>query len=134
MANCVADPAVPVAEIVSGEPANPAEVTRSVFAPAMVPNVQAGLVAMPVLSVVTTPVEASEPLPLATAKVTDTPLTALPWASVTFTEGAVATVVATVALWLLPPFTAIVVAAPALTVTLDESATASVGVELNRNT
>ena len=134
MANCVAAPAVPVAEIVSGEPANPAEVAVSVFAPAMVPNIQAGLVAMPVLSVVTAPVEASDPLPLATANVTDTPLTALPWASVTFTDGAIATAVATVALWLLPPFTAICVAAPALTVTLDESAAVSVGVELNRNT
>ena len=134
MANCVAAPAVPVAEIVSGEPANPAEVTRSVFAPASVPKVQTGLVAMPVLSVVTTPLETKVPDPLATANVTDTPLTALPWASVTFTDGAIATAVATVALWLLPPFTAIVVAAPALTVTLDESAAVSVGVELKRST
>jgi hypothetical protein len=78
IANCVAAPAVPIAEIVSGEPLNPAEVTVKVFATASVPNVQAGLVAMPVLSVVTAPVEASDPLPLATANVTDTPLTALP--------------------------------------------------------
>jgi len=112
IANCVAAPAVPVAEIVSGEPVNPAEVTRNVFAPASVPNVQAGLVAMPVLSVVTAPVEAIDPLPLANANVTDTPLTALPWASVTFTDGATVTAVATVALWLLPPFTAIVAAVP----------------------
>jgi hypothetical protein len=115
-ANCVAAPAVPIAEIVSGEPVNPVEITVKVFAPASVPNVQEGLVAMPVLSVVTAPLEAKEPDPLATAKVTDTPLTALPCASVTFTEGAVATAVATVALWLLPPFTAIVAAAPAVTV------------------
>jgi hypothetical protein len=123
-----------VAEIVNGEPFNPAEVAVSVFAPAMVPNVQAGLVAMPVLSVVTAPVEASDPLPLATANVTDTPLTALPWASVTFTDGAVATEVATVALWLLPPFTAICVAAPELTVTLPEFATVKVGLEVNCST
>jgi hypothetical protein len=69
---------VPVAEIVSGEPLNPAEVTVKVFAPASVPNVQVGLEAIPVLSVVTAVVEAKEPDPLATAKVTDTPLTALP--------------------------------------------------------
>jgi hypothetical protein len=35
---------------------------------------------------------------------------------------------------LLPPFTAIVVDTPALTVTFCESATVSVGVELNRST
>ncbi len=74
----LAVPAVPVAEIVNGEPFNPAEVAVKVFAPAIAPKVQAGLVAMPVLSVVTAPVEAKEPDPLATAKVTDTPLTALP--------------------------------------------------------
>jgi hypothetical protein len=133
-ANCVAAPAVPVAEIVSGEPVNPVEVTVKVFTPASVPNVQEGLVAMPVLSVVTAVVEAKEPDPLATANVTDTPLTALPCASVTFTEGAIATAVATVALWLLPPFTAIVVDTPVLTVTFCESAGVSVGVELNRST
>jgi hypothetical protein len=69
---------VPVAEIVSGEPVKVPLVTVKVFAPATVPNVQAGLVAIPVLSVVTAPVEAKEPDPLATANVTDTPLTALP--------------------------------------------------------
>jgi hypothetical protein len=63
---------------VTGEPVNVPLVAVSVFAPAMVPNVQAGLVATPVLSVVTTPVETKEPDPLVTAKVTDTPLTALP--------------------------------------------------------
>ena len=133
-ANCVAAPAVPVAVIVNGEPVKVPLVAVKVFAPASVPSVQAGLVAMPVLSVVTAPLEAKEPDPLATAKVTDTPLTALPWASVTFTDGAITTAVATVALWLLPLFTAIVVDAPVLTVTFCESAAVSVGVELNRNT
>jgi hypothetical protein len=84
--------------------------------------------------VVTALLEAIDPPPVATAKVTDTPLTALPCASVTFTDGAVVTAVATVTLWLLPPFTAIVVDTPVLTVTFCESAAVSVGVELNRST
>jgi hypothetical protein len=134
MANCVAAPAVPVAVKVSGEPLKLPLVAVSVFAPAVVPRVQAGLVAMPALSVVTAPVEANEPPPVATAKVTDTPLTALPCASVTLTDGAVATAVATVALWLFPPVTAIVVAALELTVTLAESAAVNVGLEVNLST
>ena len=55
-------------------------------------------------------------------------------ASFTLTDGAVATAVATVALWLLPPFSAIVVAVPELTVTLPEFAAVSVGLEVNRST
>jgi hypothetical protein len=105
-----------------------------VFAPAVVPSVQAGLVATPALSVVTALLEAIEPPPVATAKVTDTPLTALPCASVTFTDGAVATAAPTVALWLFPLFTAIVVAVPEFTVTLPEFAAVSVGLEVNRST
>jgi hypothetical protein len=116
---------VPVAEIVSGEPLKVPLVAVNVFPPAIVPNIQAGLVAMPALSVVTVVGEPNEPPPLATAKVTDTPLTALPFASVTFTEGAVATAVATVALWLSPPFNAIVVAAPAVTLNALEVAAVS---------
>jgi hypothetical protein len=115
IANCVAAPAVPVALKVMGEPLRLPLVAVSVFAPAVVPRVQAGLVATPALSVVTTPLEAIEPPPVATAKVTDTPLTALPCASVTWTDGAVATAVPTVALWLLPPLSVIVVAVPELT-------------------
>jgi hypothetical protein len=134
IANCVAAPAVPVAVKVTGEPLRPPLVAVSVFAPAVVPRVQAGLVATPALSVVTALLEAIEPPPVATAKVTDTPLTALPCASVTFTDGAVATAVLTVALWLFPPFTAIVVAVPELTVTLPEFAAVSVGLEVNRST
>jgi hypothetical protein len=98
IANCVAAPAVPVAVKVNGDPLKLPLVAVSVFAPAVVPRVQAGLVATPELSVVTAIVEANEPPPVATAKVTDTPLTALPCASVTFTDGAVATAVFTVAL------------------------------------
>jgi hypothetical protein len=134
MANCVAAPAVPVAVKVTGEPLRLPLVAVSVLAPAVVPRVQAGLVAMPALSVVTAPVEANEPPPVATAKVTDTPLTALPCASVTLTDGAVATAVLTVALWLFPPVTAIVVAALELTVTLAESAAVNVGLEVNLST
>jgi hypothetical protein len=76
--NCVATPAVPVAVKVTGEPLNPAAVAVSVFAPAVVPKVQAGLVAMPALSVITALEDANDPAPLPTAKVTATPLTALP--------------------------------------------------------
>jgi hypothetical protein len=115
IANCVAAPAVPVAVKVTGDPLNDPLVAVTVFAPAVVPSVQAGLAAMPALSVVTAALEANEPEPVATAKVTDTPLTALPCASVTFTDGAVDTAVPTVALWLFPPFTAIVVAVPEVT-------------------
>jgi hypothetical protein len=134
IANCVAAPAVPVAVKVMGEPLRLPLAAVSVFAPAVVPKVQAGLVATPALSVVTALLEAIEPPPVATAKVTDTPLTALPCASVTFTDGAVATAVLTVALWLFPPFTAIVVAVPELTVTLPELAAVNVGVEVKRCT
>ena len=59
--------------------------------------------------------EASEPEPVPVAKVTDTPLTALPCASVTVTDGAVVTAVPTVTLCELPPFNAIVAAVPAVT-------------------
>jgi hypothetical protein len=135
MANCVAAPAVPVAVKVMGEPLKLPLVAVSVFAPAVVPRVQAGLVAMPALSVVTAPVEANEPPPVATAKFTDTPLTALPCASVTLTDGAVATAVLTVALWLFPPVTAIVVAVPELTVTVAAFAAVNVvGLEVNLST
>jgi hypothetical protein len=119
---------------VTGEPVSPATVAVSVFAPTVVPKVQAGLVAIPALSVTTAPEDANEPPPLPTAKVTGTPLTALPCASVTTTEGAVATAVPTVALCRSPDRTAIRVAAPANTVTVCESTTINVGIELNRST
>jgi hypothetical protein len=127
-----AAPATPVAVKVTGAPLNPVAV--SVFAPTIVPKVQAGLVAIPPLSVITAPEDANEPPPLPTAKVTGTPLTALPCASVTTTEGAVATAVPTVALCRSPDRTATRVAAPANTVTVCESTTINVGIELNRST
>ena len=95
-----------------GEPLRLPLVAVSVFAPAVVLSVQAGLLEIPALSVVTVVPDASEPEPVPVAKVTDTPLTALPCASVTFTDGAVVTAVPTVALCELPPFNAIVVAVP----------------------
>ena len=124
-ANCVAAPGVPVAVKVKGEPLKLPLVAVSVLAPAVVLRVQAGLVAMPALSLVTVagePGEASEPPPLAAVKVTDTPLTALPCASVTFTDGAVVTAVPTVALCELPPFNAIVAAVPEVTANVVEVA------------
>jgi hypothetical protein len=130
--NCVAAPGVPVAVMLTGD--NEPLVAVSVFTPAVVPKVQAGLVATPALSVVTVPLAPKDPDPLAGANVTDTPLTTLPCASVTFTDGAVATAVPTVALCPVPPFTAIVVAAPALTVTLEESTALNTGTDVKRIT
>src|SRR4029079_17996909 len=71
--------------------------------------------ARPDASVVAFP-PVTEPAPEATAKVTPTPPTALPYWSVTRTVGAAATFVFTVALWLSPASTDMVVAAPAVTV------------------
>jgi hypothetical protein len=113
IANCVARPGTPIALNLTGEPAKPVAVTVSVFAPTIVPKVQAGLVAMPPLSEITALEDANDPAPLLTAKVTAMPLTALPWASVTVTEGAVPTTVPTVALCGFPDRTAIRAAAPA---------------------
>ena len=106
----------------TGEPVNVPLVAVSVFAPAVVLSVQAGLLAIPALSVVTVVPEVSEPEPVPVAKVTDTPLTALPCASLTFTDGAIATAVPTVALCELPPFNAIVVAVPEVTANVVEVA------------
>ena len=118
----------------TGEPVNVPLVAVSVFAPAVVLSVQAGLLEIPALSVVTVVPDASEPEPAPVTKVTDTPLTALPCASVTFTDGAVVTAAPTVALWLLPPFNAMVVAVPEVMVTFCESTSVSVGLEVNRST
>ena len=75
---------------VTGEPASPAAAAVIVFAPAVAPNVQLPTDAMPdALVVGLAPL--IEPPPLATANVTLTPLTPLPSASMTFTEGGVVT-------------------------------------------
>jgi hypothetical protein len=133
---CVAltAPDVPIAVMLTGDPVNDPLVAVNVFTPAVVPRVQAGLVAMPLLSVVTALEEDNDPPPPPTANVTDTPLTPFPCASLTLTAGAVATAVPTVALWPVPAEAAICVAAPALTVTFCESAAVSVGLEVNRRT
>ena len=74
-------PAMPVAVKVTGDPVRPAREAVSVFAPAVVPNRQLPTVAIPAALVVgLAPV--TEPPPEATAKVTTTPETGLPPASV----------------------------------------------------
>lgn len=112
----VAAPGLPVAVNVTGDPVSDPDVAVRVFDPAVVPRVQAGDVAMPDESVVTVPDAASEPPPLPTAKMTDSPCTGLPAESVTNTDGAVATALPAVADWPSPAFAAIVVALPAPTV------------------
>src|SRR5581483_7273086 len=91
------------------------EVAVRVFWPAPVPSVHEPTVAMPFAPVVAL-VPVAEPPPEATANVTATPATGLPYASVTSTDGFVATLVFTVALWWSPAFTAIELAAAEVTV------------------
>ena len=106
----VAVPAVPIAVKVTGLPEKPAEVAVKVFIPEVVPRVQLPMVATPPASVVAArPV--AEPPPVATAKVTLTPLTGLLLRSFTITLGGVTDAPA-IAFWLLPVFTAICVAFP----------------------
>jgi len=88
MTNPLAAPAVPVAVNVTGEPASPVAVAVRVFAPTVVPSVQLPTVAVPLAFVVwLLPVR--EPPPLATAKITLTPLTGVLLASVMITVGRV---------------------------------------------
>src|SRR3989441_12987919 len=61
----------------------------------------------------------SVPPPEATAKVTATPLTGLPFASCTITDGSTGTAVPAVADWLFPALRAICVAVPAVPVAVD---------------
>ena len=132
--NCIASPGVPVAVKVTGEPVSPATVAVSAFAPAVVPKVQSGLLAIPALSVLTAFEDAIDPAPPLTLKVTPTPLTALPCPSVTTTEGAVATAVPTVPLCWSPPFMAMRVATPEATVTGCDSTIVSAGSAVNPST
>ena len=96
-ANRVTGPATPVAVKVSGDPVRPADVAVNVFAPAVVPRVQEVTLAIPEEFVVAEP-PSTDPPPEATAKVTERPGTGLPPASVTSTDGAVATALPAVAL------------------------------------
>jgi hypothetical protein len=107
---------------VTGEPVSPEAVAVIVFAPAVVPSVHDPTVAMPEeFEVVVNDVP--DPPPVATAKVTDRLATGLPAASVTRTDGAVATAEPAVAVWLLPAFTAMVAAAPAPVGVMDDDVT-----------
>ena len=115
--NWEAAPTLPVAVKVTGEPASDPEEAVNELLPAAVPRVHEVSAAMPEESVVTADAGSREPPPEATVKVTETPETAFPPESVTRTDGAEATALPAVALWLLPPLRAIVVAAPTVTVT-----------------
>ena len=111
----MAAPAAPVAVKVTGEPVSPGLVAVRVLAPAVVPSVQLPTVAMPeALVVAAAPVR--EPPPEATAKVTATPGTGAPRASVTSTLGGVVTAVPTAAAWPLPADTVMVVGLPMMPV------------------
>ena len=87
---CEAAPAVPVAVNVTGEPTMLPLVAVNVFDPAVVPNVQLPTVAMP-LAFVVADKSVPDPPPEATANMTETPETGLPFASIIMTLGAVAT-------------------------------------------
>src|SRR5436189_203356 len=95
-ASVVGTGAVAVALNVAGLPVRLVDVAVSVLAPAVVPSVQLVGEAMPLAFVVALPPD-TDPPPLATAKVTDTPDTGLLFASVTFTDGATATALPAVA-------------------------------------
>ena len=111
-----AAPAVAVAVNVAG--ARPLTVAVNEFAPATVPNVQPPTAASPDAFVVAV-AAVVEPPPLATAKVTVTPLTRLLLASRTTTAGSVATAVPTVADWLFPAEIVTLAGAPAVAVAVN---------------
>src|SRR5207245_5150789 len=114
IASCAAAPATPVAVNVTGLPVRPVAVAVNVFGPAAVPSVQDVTAAIPLAFVSTAVVGLTVPPPVATAKVTATPATAFPLASFTITDGGMSTAVPTVAVWVLPAFTATWVAVPAV--------------------
>jgi hypothetical protein len=119
MAIELAAPAAPVAVNVIGLPVSPVAVAVSVFGPAVGPSVQDVTAAIPLVPVVTGVVGTTVPPPETTAKVTATPLTGLPFTSCTITEGSIGSAVPAVAVWLLPAFTAIELAAPAVPVAVN---------------
>src|SRR5439155_7946909 len=116
MAICVAAPAVPVAVNVTGLPVSVPEVAVSVFGRPVLPSAHEVTAAIPSAPVVTGVVGVTEPPPDATANVTATPATGLPFASCTITDGPTATAVPAVADWLFPPLSAIELAAPVVPV------------------
>src|SRR5207247_6757931 len=97
-----AAPTVAVAVNVSGLPVSPGAVAVSVFAPAVGPSVHDCTAATPSAPVLTGVVGSTVPLPVATAKVTETPLTGLPLASFTTAAGGIANAVPATADWLFP--------------------------------
>src|SRR3989441_1150884 len=103
----------------TGLPVSPLDVAVSVFGPAVGARVHDVTVAMPLLPVVTAVVGTTVPPPEATAKVTATPLTGLPLASCTITDGSTGTAVPAVADWLFPALRAICVAAPVVPVAVN---------------
>src|SRR5437764_411318 len=111
-----AAPAVPVAVKVTGLPESVPDVAASLLLPAVVPRVQLPTVAIPLASLIwVAPV--TLPLPGPGAKVTDTPETGLPNASVTSTDGAIKTAPPAGAVCPPPPWGAIVAAAAGFTAT-----------------
>ena len=116
--SCVPLPATAVAVNVTGLPLNPAAAAVIVYVCAVVPSVHAFNCAIPEAFVVTVTLVpdvlalATEEPAVTAVKVTTVPDTGLPVASATSTDGTVGTLVPTVAVWLLPAFSAMVVAAP----------------------
>ena len=121
-------PTVAVAVNVTELPARPAALALSVFAPAVGPSVQEATAAMPSAPVATGVAGFTVPSPDVTAKVTETPFTGLPLASVTSTDGGLATAVPAVADWVTTLCAAIWVAGPAATFTAADVAPLSPGV------
>src|SRR4051812_33307939 len=115
---CAAVPAVPVAVKVCT--ASAPAVAVSVFAPVVLPSVQLPRVATPLELVVTTPsTGVAVPPPLATAKVTLTPLRGLSCASVIVTAGRIATALPAVALCPSPADFVMFAGAPAVPVAVN---------------
>ncbi len=115
----VAAPGAPVAMKVTGFGVMPpgAAVAVSELGPATVPSVHEIAVAMPEALVVTAATGRTDPPPLATANVTETPETGLRLASRTSTAGAVLTAAPAVAVCPSPVLMDIWVGAPAVIVT-----------------
>src|SRR2546427_324022 len=95
----VAAPAVPVAVNVTGLPDSVPDVAVSVFVPAVVLKVHDVAAAIPSVPVVSGVVGVTVPLPAAAAKVTATPDTGLPLASLTMTAGGERTAAPAGAAW-----------------------------------
>src|SRR5207249_4083832 len=112
------EPAIPEAVNVTGLPVRPVAAAEIVLLllPAVGPRVQLVRLAIPEAFVLTAAGLAGTeaPPPAVRVKVTVTPDTGLPSASVTFTEGGALTAVPTVALCEVTEFAAIVLAAPAV--------------------